>query len=101
MGERVKLQQLLEAIPGVAKVYFQPPNNTLMQYPCIVYDRDNVDMTYADNGSYRQVKRYSVTVMDRDPDSAIPDQVGAMPLTSFDRHFVSDGLHHDIYNVYF
>lgn len=101
MGQRLQLQTILEQIQGVKKAYFQPPSNTQMQYPCIVYERDYAVTTYADNGPYHNTKRYSVTVIDRNPDSEIPDKVGALTLCRFNRRFTSDGLHHDVYNLYF
>jgi hypothetical protein len=42
-----------------------------------------------------------VTVIDRNPDSEIPDKVAALPMTLFNRWFAADNLHHDVFNVYF
>lgn len=72
-----------------------------MSYPCIVYDRYAALNQYANNGPYQHTKRYQITIIDRDPDSPIPDKVAALPMSEFSQHFVVDGLHHDIYNVYF
>lgn len=98
---RLDLQELLETLLGSSNVYFQPPNNVSMQYPCIVYRRDFVDSKFADNIPYRHSKRYQVTVIDKDPDSPIPSRIAALPLTSFDRFFTAENLNHDVYNVYF
>src|SRR6478609_5057795 len=99
MGRRQELQLLLEAQlpPGQKNVYFQPPENLKMQYPCIVYKRDFVDTKYADNLPYSQAKRYQATVIDSDPDSTIPDKVAQLPYSSFQRFFVADQLNHDIF----
>lgn len=99
MGQRLQLQTLLEAI--APKVYFQPPENVQMEYPCIVYQRDNASTRFADNALYRRTNRYQVTVIDRNPDSDIPDKVAALPMCSFNRFFVADGLNHDVYNLFF
>lgn len=101
MDRRLQLQTLLEGILGSRNVYFQPPENLKMQYPCIVYKRDQIATRYADNEPYSAKKRYMVTVIDADPDSPIPDKVGRLPLSSFSRHFTGDDLNHDIYNLYF
>lgn len=101
MGQRLQLQALLELILGSRNVYFQPPANVQMNYPAFVYARDDVDTTFADNRPYRHTKRYTVTYIDRNPDSSIPDKVAALPLCSFSRHFVADGLNHDVYTLYF
>jgi hypothetical protein len=72
-----------------------------MKYPCIVYNRDAEDAKFADNGSYLRTKRYQVTVIDRNPDSDIPDKVANLPLCSFAQYFVIDNLHHDVFSLYF
>jgi len=101
MGQRLALQSLLEVILGSRNVYFQPPANVEMQYPCIVYARDTTVTKFADNNPYRYTKRYMVTVIDRDPDSLIPDKVAALPMCIFNRFFPADNLNHDVFNLYF
>lgn len=97
---RLEFQALLETL-GALKVYFQPPNGLKMVYPCIVYNRDSLDISHADNTSYRLETRYQVTVIDRDPDNLIKDRVARLPMTTFNRFFASDDLNHDVYTVYF
>lgn len=101
MGRRQQLHQILKGIEGPKKVYFQATNNTQMEYPCIVYEKSFVETQHADNKPYRKTRRYQVTVIDQDPDSTIPDAVEELPMCSFDRHFVSANLHHDVYQLYF
>lgn len=99
MGQRLELQTLL--LTFVPNVYFQPPPTVQMEYPCIVYNRDNVNMDYADDQPYKHRIRYQVTIIDRDPDSPIPAKVAALPLCSFDRFFTADNLNHDVYKLFF
>jgi len=82
-------------------VYFQPPTNLKLLYPCIVYERDSAISAFANNRPYRYTKRYAVTVIDRDPDSALPNQLAALPLCTFTRFFTADDLNHDVYNIFF
>jgi len=98
---RYELQSLLEAVLGSSNVYFQPPENLKMQYPCIVYNRDNADTKFANDQPYRITQRYQVTVIDRNPDSVIPSKVAFLPQCSFSRFFTADNLNHDVYNLYF
>jgi hypothetical protein len=72
-----------------------------MAYPCIVYQRDNAITDFADNIPYRYKKRYQVTVIDKNPDSDIPDKVAGLPMCTFYRFFVADNLNHDVYVLYF
>jgi hypothetical protein len=101
MGTRLDFQTLLESVLGSGNVYFQPPPNVQMSYPAIVYNRDYRAVQFADNSPYFGTTRYQVTVIDRDPDSPIPDKVAGLPMTAFVRHFTADYLNHDIYDVYF
>lgn len=99
MAPRLQLHSVLMDI--VDHVYFQPPANINMNYPCIVYQRDGSNSDYADNGLYRHAKRYQVTVIDRNPDSELPDQVEGLPLCSFDRFFAADNLNHWVLNLFY
>lgn len=99
MAPRQQLHDILTAI--TPNVYFQPPENVRMEYPCIVYNRDFLDTKFADNEPFSLTKRYMVTVIDRDPDSDIPDRVAELPMSTFNRFFAADGLNHDVYQVFF
>ena len=101
MGQRTDLQQILATILGNDNVYFQPPANVQMKYPCIVYHRDFADTEFAGNQPYRYVKRYMVTVIDGDPDSTVSDEVAKLPMTTYNRFYTSDNLNHDVFNVFF
>lgn len=99
MGRRQQLHQLLKDLCD--HVYFQPPANVQMQYPCIVYNRDYAETLYAGNFPYRNTPRYQVTVIDQDPDSAIPNKVAALPTSSFERYYAADNLNHDVFTLFF
>ena len=96
---RMELHELLKTI--IPNVYFQPPTNTKIQYPCIVYKRGFADTEFAGNNPYRYTKRYMVTVIDRNPDSAIPDKIASLPMCLFNRFYTADNLNHDVFNLYF
>lgn len=98
---RLQLHQILKDTSGVNNVYFQPAENLKLSYPCITYSRDFADTKFADNNVYLRKKRYVVTVIDRDPDSDIPDKIAQLPMCLFDRFFVADNLNHDIFNIYY
>lgn len=98
---RLKLHQILKDVSGLNHVYFQPAENLKLEYPCIIYKRDFADTKFADNVAYLRKKRYVVTVIDRDPDSDIPDKIAQLPMCLFDRFFVADNLNHDTFNIYY
>lgn len=101
MAPRLELQNLLLDLLGTGNVYFQPPPSLKMQYPCIIYKRDYINIIHADNKPYQSKKRYQITVVDRDPDSIIHEKVAALPSCSFDRFFTNDNLNHDVFNLFF
>ena len=101
MADRVELQTLLEGIVGSENVYFQPPSSIQMSYPCIVYDRSRILADHAGNNPYSLKNMYTITVMDRDPDSYIPHEISKLSGASFDRHFKVDNLNHDVFTMHF
>ena len=99
MGTRLELQTLLEML--ASNVYFQPPDGLSMEYPCIVYKRDNMDVDFANDSPYRLTTRYLVTVIDRSPDSTITPLVANLPLCLYNRGYAAKNLNHDVFNLYF
>lgn len=107
MGSRVQLHTILCGILGcpdrgdTCRAYFQPPASKEIQYPCIVYERSEIDAVHADNAPYRLLDRYQVTAIYKNPDSDLPHQIAMLPMCAHDRHFTADNLNHDIFNLYY
>jgi len=101
MAQRLELQAILTEILETDHVYFQPPPGLRMEYPCIVYNRADHLINHADDIPYKRDKRYQVTVIDRNPDSVIPDKVAQLPLCSYDRFYTADNLNHDVFQLFF
>lgn len=70
-----------------------------MKYPCIVYARTDIDVKTANNHPYMVTKQYTITVIDSDPDSLIPDNIALLPQCKFVTHFTKDNLNHDVYTI--
>lgn len=100
-NRRKQLHQLLTDILGSKNVYFQPPESIKLQYPCIIYKLDDIDTVFADNIPYLHKRRYSITVIDRDPESVIRDKMTELQACSFERHFVSDNLYHYVFSMFY
>lgn len=100
MAPRVELQRKLEAIIGSKNVYFQPPDDTKLQYPCIIYNLDGSNSDYANNINYRVKKYYQVTYVDRRPDSTIVDELITYPYSSLNTTMRVEGLNHYIFRIY-
>lgn len=100
-AKRLLLQDLLENLLGSSNVYFQPPPNVQMAYPCIVYNRDYGDTEFASNAPYVHTTRYQVTVIDKNPDNATQEKVAMLPMCLRNRFFTKDNLNHDVFTLYF
>jgi hypothetical protein len=83
------------------RAYFQPPASVQMKYPAIVYGLNDVENTFANDGVYLSVKNYSVTVIDKDPDSELVDKVLLIPTCRFDRSYKKDNLNHYVFEIFF
>lgn len=101
MGTRLELQSKLEEILGSRNVYFEPPSNLKLTYPCIIYELKKYDLVHTDNTIYKLKTAYDITVIERSPVSQFTMPILSLPYCTFDRHFVSDTLHHNTFTIYF
>ena len=101
MGTTLDLQNELKELLGSDNVYFQPPTNLRMQFPCFVFSRGSGKQTFSDNKTHQFTKRYTVTHIGYDPD---PDIIEAVvrhfQMCTYDQHFVKDNLQHDTFSLY-
>ena len=96
---RTELSEILHSFCD--NVYFQPPADKKLTYPCIIYQLDGIDPLFADNGHYRIMKQYSITYVTRDPDDELITSLLTIPYCSLTRSYASDNLHHYGYRLYF
>lgn len=101
MSSRLDLQAELEKILGSRNVYFQPPSSVQMRYPAIVYSRKDIEKRSANDGLYQKLPSYEVILIDKNPDSKFVEKIIDLPYCSFDRHYESDNLNHDVFTLYF
>ena len=95
---RTELSNVLHAICN--NVYFQPPNGYKLTYPCIVYELEKTDVTYADNAPYALYDLYSIKYITRDPDDATRYQFVLLPRCKNSRMYVADNLYHHPFDIY-
>lgn len=99
--KRIELQFFLEKIIGCKNVYFQPPESLKLKYPCIVYELSDEFINRADDINYSEYDLYSVTLIDKNPDTCFRKPLRDLEHCSFDRYYVLDGLNHYIYRLYY
>lgn len=102
MDRRLKLHELLEAIPGIKKAYFQPPENVKMEYPCVRYYRARPSIARADDKAYRYVECYELIVIETDVDSQIARYIAEhFQMAEVNARYVSNNLYHTPITLYF
>lgn len=100
MSSRTQLQSKLEELLGSTNVYYQPPSSIKMEYPAIVYSKQNITSTYANDAKYSMRDCYSVIVIDKRPDNPVIKKILNLPYTSYGRQYKADNLYHDDITLY-
>lgn len=95
------LRSIVKQRCGSENVYYQPPANLRLKYPCICYKREKIRSPKADDRVYIQTFHYSVTVIDTKPDSEMIAAMSMLERAAYDRNFVSDNLYHDVFSVWY
>lgn len=98
---RLTLQTKLEDLLGSNHVYYQPPENLKMEYPAIRYSKSDEEDIYANNIKYLSMSVYDLIVIDKKPDNPVIKKLLELPYSEFDRHYVADGLNHDIIRIFY
>lgn len=101
MRRRLELQTKLEELLGSRNVYYQPPESLKMEYPCIRYFRSKPDVKHANNIKYINKGCYEIIVIDKRPDNEVINKILELPYSSYDRHYASDNLNHDVIILYY
>lgn len=101
MNKRLELHNKLVELFGNNHVYYQPPENIKMEYPCIRYSKSNITSRHADNIKYVNKNRYEIMIIDKHPDNVVIEKILELPLSSYDRHYTSDNLNHDVIILYY
>lgn len=104
VSRRIELQNILTDILGSNNVYFQPPVNLQIKYPCFIYHRSGVDDMKADNIGYLVYPEYEIMYIDPDPDAGLTvvEKIFArLPSARYGRHYVADSLNHEVMYVNF
>ena len=94
MNSRLELHEVLCSALGNRNAYFQPPESIKMKYPAVVNSQAN-------NEVYKQAKKYQLIVIDQNPDSEIVKKISKLSRIRYDRHYISDGLNHDVFTIFY
>lgn len=98
---RENLSKILRQILGSDNTYFQPPNGVSIKYPCIIYKLEDDDEVRADDKVYLHRPRWTLNVIDYDPDSKLYRiLMDEFDHCSLDRMAVNNNLNHWYMTLY-
>ncbi len=99
--KRIELHEELCTLLGNRNVYFQPPTSIKIDYPAIIYKLDDIRNNKADNRNYILSKNYTITLIDKNPESDVIDKLMTLPFAKYDRGFVTDNLNHSVFSIFY
>lgn len=95
------LDELLDHIP----LYYDPPSETLMSYPCIRVTHDDLNIIHANNKKYSMMMSYTLTYLNEESVDvgldSITSKIINLEYCTFNRHYVSDNIHHYVFKIYY
>lgn len=99
-----RLRSVFEKVTGIrdneTRVLYQPPSSYKLVYPCIVYKLSDMPPTFANNFPYNVEHMYELTVIDREANSSLREEISKMQKCIFVRSYASDNLHHYVFHIY-
>lgn len=98
---RLAVHEMLCKTLGSENVYYQPPSDVHMSYPCIRYELDDAYGPNANNHRYLTNLRYNVTFITSDPTSEIVRYLNELTYCSLNRSYKSDNLYHYVYTLFY
>ena len=101
MGSREELDALLLETLGSENLYFQPPENQKIRYPCLIYSVNGNFERHANNKTYRRRRVYNMLYITHDPDDAMIDKIADLPYCEMEKPYTADHLHHYPYTIYY
>ena len=99
---RIELQNKLEEILGSDKVYYRPPENKKLSYPCIVYHLRSAEVEYADNQTYKFLRSYDVQLIHKTADTDLIEKLMfSFPHIRFQNSFTFENLIHENFVLFY
>lgn len=100
MGSRIDLHNELGRFN--LKLYFQPPSNIQLTYPCIIYSKTDTYRQYGNDSVYLRKQGYKLMVIDKNPDSVIAESIEEhFQYCKVEQHYTVDNLNHTTLQLYY
>ena len=94
------LLHLLQKAVDHNRVYFQPPENLKIGYPAVIFHLSKVKLDHADDVPYKGAREYSVTLITKEPEPEVLDEILKIPYTTLDNTYIADGMNHFVFTTY-
>ena len=101
MASRLKLHSILLKVIGNENVYFDPPTNKILSFPCIKYNRETIDIKRADNTVYMKRNKYNITVIGAYGTDDTVSELLQLPYCTCNREYTVNGLTHTVLTIFF
>ena len=105
-SKRLELHERLCSIINITEpngdrhVYFQPPESVQMKYPAIRYSLTDIRTNLSNNRVYKRNPGYSVTLIDRKPNSEYVDKILEIPYCRFNTSYTAENLNHFNFTIF-
>lgn len=100
MKTRLELHNTLISTTGINNIYYNPPENIKMNYPCIRYKRVDVTSKKADDIKYIVHDRYELVIISSKNNDDIVNKLLSIKYMEYDRSMIINGLFHDYMTIY-
>lgn len=94
------LLHLLQKAVDHNRVYFQPPENLKIGYPAVIFHLSKVKLDHADDVPYKGAREYSVTLITKEPEPEVLDEILKIPYATLDTTYIADGMNHFVFTIY-
>ena len=81
-------------------VYFQPPENLKIGYPAVIVHLSKIKVDHANDMPYKGAREYSVTLITKEPEPEVLDEILKIPYTTLDTTYIADGMNHFVFTTY-
>lgn len=66
----------------------------------MVFHLSKIEIDRASDVPYKGAREYSVTLITKDPEPDVIDEILKIPYSSLDTTYISDGMNHFVFTVY-
>lgn len=102
MGNRLSLHNKLVELLGSSNVYYQPPSNVKLVYPCVLYNQNVGDSKKASNKLYTYKESYDITFIFRTSnDNIVNSMLTEFTYCSESRRYIAENLYHYTFTLYY